>query len=70
MGTDRATGLALLRVPAGSLPYAVLGTDRPRPVQLVVAIGNPLRRQRHALLSGRWRFCGEKRETALAGRRH
>jgi S1-C subfamily serine protease len=42
VGTDPATDLALLRMRAGSLPYAALVTNRPRPGQLVVAIGNPL----------------------------
>jgi S1-C subfamily serine protease len=42
VGTDPATDLALLRVRAGSLPYAALGTNRPQAGQLVVAIGNPL----------------------------
>jgi S1-C subfamily serine protease len=42
VGTDPATDLALLRAHGGSLPYARLQTDRPRPGQLVIAIGNPL----------------------------
>ena len=42
VGTDPATDLALLRARGSSLPYAGLVTDRPRPGQLVVAIGNPL----------------------------
>jgi S1-C subfamily serine protease len=42
VGTDPATDLALLRVQGSSLPFAALLPDRPRPGQLVVAIGNPL----------------------------
>jgi S1-C subfamily serine protease len=42
VGKDSATDLALLRARGSSLPYATLRTDRPRPGQLVVAIGNPL----------------------------
>lgn len=42
VGTDPATDLALQRAGGSALPYAALVTDRPRPGQLVVAIGNPL----------------------------
>jgi S1-C subfamily serine protease len=42
VGSDPATDLALLRAQGTSLPYAALRTDKPRPGQLVVAIGNPL----------------------------
>ncbi|HVH07724.1 MAG TPA: trypsin-like peptidase domain-containing protein [Myxococcota bacterium] len=42
VGSDPATDLALLRARGSSLPFAALRTARPRPGQLVVAIGNPL----------------------------
>lgn len=40
---DRRRDLALLRIPAGDLPAAALGdSNRLRPGELVIAIGNPL----------------------------